>query len=360
MVRLQGISKSFGNKTVLRNFSLEIGEGERFVLLGRSGCGKTTLLRLIAGFEQPDAGTISINGIPVTGLPIETRPVGFIFQRHALFPHKTVYDNIAVGPRVRGEAEAEIARKIGELLEITKLTDLRHAWPNQLSGGESQRVALARAVINRPQVLLLDEPLSALDESLRQNLRDELVEMQKTFGITFLFVTHDQEEAMSLADRMSVLEGGSLLQIGTPQQLYDHPADDFVAQFLGDVNRLKAEVKAAVEQVFTLSLEEGGQIKGVTDKPLTLGGRVEAFIRPEKIQLSKEESPSPEWNALPGTIERKSFFGSRIRYRMKRANHSLLNIEVQYGNDDPWKEGDKVWARFAVNDTRVFNGGGHA
>lgn len=356
MVRLEGISKSFGDKTVLDNFSLEIGEGERFVLLGRSGCGKTTLLRLIAGFEQPDAGSITIKGTPVTGMPIEKRPIGFIFQRHALFPHKTVYENIAVGPRVRGEAEAEIDNKIGELLEMIKLTDLRNAWPNQLSGGESQRVALARAVINRPQVLLLDEPLSALDASLRQNLRDELIEIQKTFGITFLFVTHDQEEAMSLADRMSVLEGGSLLQVGTPQELYDRPADSFVARFLGELNRLNGEVKEEANQKFIVSLAGGGQVEGVTEKNFKKGNRVEVCVRPEKIQLTREENRAAGWNALRGVIEHKSFFGSRIRYRVKLGDGQSLNVETQHGNEGQWKDGDALWARFLMTDARIFDG----
>jgi len=260
MVRLEGITKSFGSKTVLEDCSLAIEAGERFVLLGQSGCGKTTLLRLIAGFDQPDRGRIFIEGQEVGTLPIEQRPVGFIFQRHALFPHMDVYDNIAVGPRVRGIPESEISNQIDALLEVTRLSELRHAWPGQLSGGESQRVALARAVINKPKVLLLDEPLSALDESLRQNLREELMEIQRAFGITFLFVTHDQEEAMSLADRMSILEGGSLLQVGTPQALYGQPADPFTASFLGEINRLEGIVIQQTGNQVTLSLHGAGTL----------------------------------------------------------------------------------------------------
>ena len=263
MVKLEGITKAFDSRKVLENCSLEIEEGERFVLLGQSGCGKTTLLRLIAGFDQPDQGRIWIGGQEISSLPVEQRPVGFIFQRHALFPHMNVYDNIAVGPRVRGLPEPEIASQIDKLLEITRLTELRHAWPGQLSGGESQRVALARAVINKPKVLLLDEPLSALDEGLRQNLREELMDIQRTFGITFLFVTHDQEEAMSLADRMSILEGGSFLQVGTPQTLYDQPADPFTASFLGEINRLEGTVIQQTGNQITLSLQEAGNLTAI-------------------------------------------------------------------------------------------------
>ncbi|MFQ5675900.1 MAG: ABC transporter ATP-binding protein [bacterium] len=183
---------------MIHNLSLEVKEGEIFTLLGESGCGKTTLLRLLAGFEQPDSGGISIAGENVLPLPVERRPVGFIFQNYALFPHLSVYDNIAVGPRVRELPEDEIEKQIDVLLETTRIKELKHAFPGRLSGGESQRVAIARAIINRPKILLLDEPFAALDPSLRQSLRDEIADMQKTFGITFLFVTHDQEEALSL------------------------------------------------------------------------------------------------------------------------------------------------------------------
>ncbi|SVC29369.1 uncharacterized protein METZ01_LOCUS282223, partial [marine metagenome] len=242
MVKLDSISKSFGGKPVVENVSLEIEEGERFTLLGRSGCGKTTLLRLIAGFETPDSGTIAIEGQDVGSLPVEQRPVGLIFQNYALFPHMTVYDNIAVGPRIRRHPEIDIAKSIDELLEITHLQALRDAHPGQISGGEAQRVALARAVINRPKILLLDEPLSALDPSLRQHLREELVEMQRALGITFLFVTHDQEEAMGLATRMGIMDNGCLQQVGTPSELYERPQTTFIAEFLGEVNRLSGNV----------------------------------------------------------------------------------------------------------------------
>ncbi len=281
MIHIEGITKSFGSKTVLQNLSLNLKEGERFVLLGRSGCGKTTLLRLIAGFDTPDRGSIAIEGREINLLPIEQRPIGFIFQRHALFPHMTVYDNIAVGPRVRGVDETTLNRQIEELLEVTRLTGLRGAWPNRLSGGESQRVALARALINRPKVLLLDEPLSALDENLRQNLREELADMQKAFGITFLFVTHDQAEAMSLADRMAVLEEGHLLQVGTPQDLYDRPRHSFVASFLGDVNRIPGKVDKVEKDRISVALD-GLQATLLFDTTydMPIGTEVDCYIRP--------------------------------------------------------------------------------
>ncbi len=353
MVRLESITKSFGPKTVLEDCSLTIEEGERFVLLGQSGCGKTTLLRLIAGFDQPDSGRILIGGQEVGTLPVEQRPVGFIFQRHALFPHMNVYDNIAVGPRVRGVPESEIKRQIDDLLEITRLTDLRHAWPGQLSGGESQRVALARAVINKPKVLLLDEPLSALDDSLRQNLREELMDMQRAFGITFLFVTHDQEEAMSLADRMSILEGGSLLQVGTPQALYDQPADPFTASFLGEINRLEGTVLQQTGNQVTLSLHEAGTLIALSDSTYAENTQLNCYLRPERLSL-KDRGVSEAVNCLEGTVIQKLFFGNRFQYRVQLKNESVLNVQVPYGEKAVWEQGDSLSVSFAYRDVYLF------
>ena len=309
MVHLKILSKSFGEKSVIQEVSLEIPAGERFILLGRSGCGKTTLLRLLAGFERPDHGAILIEGEDVVSLPVERRPVGFIFQSYALFPHMTVYDNIAVGPRIRQIPEPEIARRIGELLKIIHLTGLKNAYPTRLSGGESQRVAIARAIVNRPKILLLDEPLSALDASLRQGLREELKEMQKALGITFLFVTHDQEEAMSLATRMGILEGGKLLQVGTPSELYNHPESPFVAGFLGAVNRLSGKVERQDENRTIVAL--GGELKihcetGSKHPP---GQEVSCFIRPEKMFFGSEGgSRGSQWNCVKAFIVEKNLF----------------------------------------------------
>ena len=353
MVRLEGITKSFGSRTVLENCSLAIEEGERFVLLGQSGCGKTTLLRLIAGFDQPDRGRIFIGGQEIGALPVEQRPVGFIFQRHALFPHMDVYDNIAVGPRVRGIPEAEIASQIDALLEITRLSELRHAWPGQLSGGESQRVALARAVINKPKVLLLDEPLSALDESLRQNLREELMDIQRAFEITFLFVTHDQEEAMSLADRMSILEGGSFLQVGTPQALYDQPADPFTASFLGEINRLEGTVLRQTGNQVTLSLHEAGTLTALSDIPYEKDAHLNCYLRPERLLLKDREADEAV-NRLDGEVIQKLFYGNRIQYRVQLKNKSVLNVQVPYGESAVWEKGDSLSVIFAYRDVYLF------
>lgn len=354
LVRLHGISKSYGSQVVLRDFSLEIESGERFVLLGQSGSGKTTLLRLIAGFESPDAGSIFIDGQEVNALPVEQRPVGFIFQRHALFPHMTVFDNIAVGPRIRGMAEPEIARHIDELLEIARLTPLKHAWPSRLSGGESQRVALARAVINRPKVLLLDEPLSALDENLRQSLRDELAEMQRTFGITFLFVTHDQNEAMSLADRMAILEEGRPLQVGSPEELYHHPQNEFVAQFLGDVNRVEGMVDSVDLPEITITIHDVGRLNAQCHEPISVGQPVTVFFRPEKVILIPGDNGSEPSDPLKGTIHGRQFLGSRTRYQVRLTNGKIISAITSFSQTS-LNDGDSVIVHVFPGEIMIFN-----
>ncbi|MFQ5451871.1 MAG: ABC transporter ATP-binding protein [Nitrospinaceae bacterium] len=359
MVRLQSISKSYDGKPVLRDLSLEIAAGERFILLGRSGGGKTTLLRLFAGFENPDSGSIILEGNDVVPLPVEARPVGFIFQNYALFPHMTVYDNIAVGPRVRGVAEEEIARRIGGLLEITHLQGLRGAFPVRLSGGEAQRVAIARAIINEPKILLLDEPLSALDATLRQQLREELKEMQQTLGITFLFVTHDQEEAMSLATRMGILEDGRLLQVGTPSELYHHPVSPFVAGFLGEVNRLPGIVSRHSGNQVIVSLGGQIEIKCATPVPRPAGQPVECFIRPEKVSFHSGERDDPSLNRLDAKIMEKSFYGSRTRYKFELNTGQSLTVPAEPGRagEEPphFHTGDPVQLRFAAKDVLLFD-----
>ncbi len=334
MVKLENICKSFGSKSVLQDFSLEIEEGERFVLLGGSGCGKTTLLRLIAGFEQPGSGKIIIGGEEVESLPAEKRPVGFIFQRHALFPHMTVYDNIAVGPRISGMDENEIGKQIEGLLEVTRLQGLRENYPGQLSGGESQRVAIARAVINRPKVLLLDEPLSSLDVNLRRSLREELVEMQKTFGITFLFVTHDREEAMSLADRMGVMDEGRLLQTGSPTDLYDRPGSPFIARFLGDVNRFEGIVEEQKGNRVIVVLPGAGRLVCISEAFFTPDTPVVCLVRPERIFLSSQERPGETNNLLEGVLQDSAFLGSSTLSRVQLKNGATINAVVQRNQSD--------------------------
>jgi ABC-type Fe3+/spermidine/putrescine transport system ATPase subunit len=338
MVKLENICKSFGSKTVIQDFSLEIEEGERFVLLGGSGCGKTTLLRLIAGLEVPGAGKILIDGEEVGGLAVEKRPVGFIFQRHALFPHMTVYDNIAVGPRVRGLDENEIRKKIDGLLEVTRLKDLRDNFPDQISGGESQRVAIARAVINRPKVLLLDEPLSSLDVNLRRSLREELVEMQKTFGITFLFVTHDREEAMSLADRMGIMKNGNLLQPGSPEDLYDRPENLFTAKFLGDINQLHGKISNQEGNQISVTIDDICALTAYSEKSFKPNANVVCLIRPERIFISQETKLDEKYNRLEGKIERRVFYGNTTQCKVRLTNGQIINLALRRSRSEKRNE----------------------
>ena len=355
MVKLDSISKSFGGKPVVENISLEIEAGERFTLLGRSGCGKTTLLRLIAGFETPDSGTIAIEGQDVGSLPVEQRPVGLIFQNYALFPHMTVYDNIAVGPRIRGHAEIDIAKNIDELLEITHLQALRDAHPGQISGGEAQRVALARAVINRPKILLLDEPLSALDPSLRQHLREELVEMQRALGITFLFVTHHQEEAMGLATRMGIMDNGCLQQVGTPSELYEKPQTTFIAEFLGEVNRLTGNVEQRTGDQITISLGPAGSIQCVSKISGRENQNVTCYVRPEKLFFEQHRSQTEPVNTLRGTLRDIHFFGSHTRYRVQLPGGQTLTLSSQQRKtrSPQYSIGETVRVLFAITDTFI-------
>ena len=355
MLKLDSISKSFGDKPVLHDISMEIDEGERFTLLGQSGCGKSTLLRMIAGFESPDKGKIWIEGHEISSLPVEQRPVGMIFQNYALFPHMTVYDNIAVGPRVRKLAEPEIEKRIDELLEITHLQDLKNSYPQNISGGEAQRVALARAVINRPKILLLDEPLSALDPSLRKHLREELVEMQRTLGITFLFVTHDQEEAMSMATKMCIMEKGSIKQSGTPADLYERPKSSFVANFLGEINCLNGRVEQKTGNMTTLSLGKSGKIQFIAG--VDENKEQQCYVRPENIFFYSNQEHNQPMNSLEGILISINFFGNHTRYQIELADGSIFKVSLHHRKAVQHKisRGDQVRVLFAVSDVFQIN-----
>jgi len=360
MVRLHSISKAFAaGQPVIEDFSLEIGAGERFVLLGPSGCGKTTLLRLIAGFEKPDKGGIFIAGQNVVHLPVERRPVGIIFQNHALFPHMTVYDNIAVGPRVRGEDDKATRKRIANLLSITRLKGLEHAYPGRLSGGESQRVAIARALANEPKLLLLDEPLSALDPSLRKNLRQELVEMQQALGITFLLVTHDQEEAMELADRMGILEGGRLAQAGSPDELYDRPASPFVAGFIGEVNRLAGSVIRQTGSVVKINFGPELQLVAATDEAWREGEGVRCFIRPSRLSFLPSDDPEGGGrNRIAATVHQCTFHGDHFLLRLDLAGGERLCVIHRPLRGTAPEPGQQGYVRFPEESLLLFREAG--
>ncbi len=285
IVELKGVVKRYGDKVVLPGIDLSVADGEFLTLLGPSGCGKTTILRLLAGFEASQAGEIYIDGRRVDGLSANERPVNTVFQHYALFPHMTVYDNIAFGLEMKKVARAEIHTRVEEALEMVRLSEYAKRKPNQLSGGQQQRVALARAVVNRPRLLLLDECLNALDNKLRQEMRIELKQLQRQLGITFLFVTHDQEEALSMSDRIAVMSDGTIEQLGTPRQLYEQPQSLFVASFIGEVNVFAGQVVGPAIEGDGWEVLVEGQSCRVQAEGLVVGARANILLRPEDMRL---------------------------------------------------------------------------
>ncbi|MCR6497584.1 ABC transporter ATP-binding protein [Shinella sp. CPCC 101442] len=311
------LEKAFGATRVVKDFNLGIEKGEFVSFLGPSGCGKTTVLRMVAGFETPTSGAIRIDGRDVTGLPANRRKIGMVFQAYALFPNLTVAENIGFGLKVAGEDKASIARRVAEMLELIGLPQLGARYPFQLSGGQQQRVALARALAPRPQVLLLDEPLSALDAKIRISLREEIRRIQQDLGITTIFVTHDQEEALSISDRIVVMHQGIADQVGTPFDIYNRPATRFVAEFVGTLNLVDVDVVEAANGRVRL-----GEVPVVLNRPLSAraGERISLALRPETVALGRTEGHDV---VLAGRIAEVHFLGSVIRIRVTVGGQSL-------------------------------------
>jgi spermidine/putrescine ABC transporter ATP-binding subunit len=305
-VRLQGVNKSFGPVKALKATSIEIRQGELMTLLGPSGCGKTTLLNIIAGFLSPDEGSLEIAGESMNGVPAFQREIGMVFQNYALFPHMTVEANVGYGLKMRGLPKAEIAKRVSEALALVKLSTFEDRKPRQLSGGQQQRVALARALVIRPKVLLLDEPFSALDKSLRASMQVEVKDIQRKLGLTAIFVTHDQSEALSLSDRLAVMSEGQIRQAGTPEDIYANPADRFVASFIGDVNVIPAHIDSLNDDYAEINLGEA-RIR-VPRRHLGgagLGDAVDLFVRPQQLRLVE----AGEEPALRGFVHAKIYQG---------------------------------------------------
>ena len=308
-IRLRGVTKRFAGTTAVDNLSLDIERGELVSLVGGSGCGKTTTLRLIAGFERPDAGEVLFDDRVVNAVTPRRRGVGIVFQSYALFPTMTVADNIAFGLRVTGRPAAEIRARVAELVALTHLGGFEHRYPHQLSGGQQQRVALARALARRPQILLLDEPLSALDAKIRLRLRGEIRKIQTHLGITTVYVTHDQEEALSIADRIAVMRAGRIEQVGRPEEIYAAPRTDFVADFIGLSNLMTCRVLSAPEGV----VEWEGERLRVPVGDAADGASVTVSVRPEKLTLLTERTPVPPANRLEGVLDVVTFLGPFVR-----------------------------------------------
>jgi spermidine/putrescine ABC transporter ATP-binding subunit len=322
-IRLEQVRKVFDGRVVaVDDVSLTVGEGEFFSLLGPSGCGKTTTLRLIAGFEAPDAGRLWIRGRDVTGVPPERRGTGMVFQNYALFPHRTVFENVAFGLRMRRVPRAEIARRVEAALRLVALEGLGDRRPAQLSGGQQQRVALARALVIEPAVLLCDEPLGALDKKLRQAMQFELKQLQRRIGVSLVYVTHDQEEALTMSDRIAVMHGGRVVQVGTPREIYERPATRFVSDFIGDSNLIDATVEASPGGGGALRTADGLRLRAPAGVGVAAGRRVTLAVRPERVRLLSGGEGAE--NVVDGTIESANFQGTSVLYRIACDSGRLL------------------------------------
>lgn len=333
LLRIEGVAKTFGTFRAVDGVSLDIKAGEFFALLGPSGCGKTTLLRMLAGFEAPDEGRILLGGKDIAQALPHERPINMMFQNYALFPHLTVRDNIAFGLKRAGMARAEIATRVAEMVALVKLEGLEKRKPDQLSGGQRQRVALARALARRPQLLLLDEPLAALDKRLRENTQGELMELQRRLGMTFIIVTHDQEEAMTMASRIGVMRDGKLAQVASPRELYEAPHSRWIAEFVGDVNLFDGEFKLRDGHRLVIATHGAGTLVVAEPRERVGEGHLSVAIRPEKVKLSRR-SPVGEIghavaiNSLDGVIADICYLGGTTTYKVKLDAGGMMQAAV--------------------------------
>jgi len=321
-LEIKGVTKKFGDFVAVDRINLKIQENEIFCLLGGSGCGKSTLLRIIAGLETPTEGRVFIDGVDVTDMPAYDRPMNMMFQSYALFPHMSVEKNVAYGLKRDGLPKAEIKSKVNKILELVQMNQFAKRKPQQLSGGQKQRVALARALVKRPKVLLLDEPLAALDKKLREKTQFELIDLQYKLGITFLVVTHDQEEAMTLSSRIAVMNQGKFIQIGTPTDIYEYPKSRFTANFIGSINIFEGVVKEDRADSHIVRCEDDDLDLLINhDTNIHVDDKIGVAIRPEKIQLSQEEPLDPKYNTIKGKVLDIGYLG----------NFSIYNIELHNG-----------------------------
>ena len=330
-IAVENLTKRFGTLAVVSGVSLSVEDGEMFTLLGPSGCGKTTLLRLVAGFYTPDEGEIRFGDRVVNAVPPHERGIGMVFQNYALWPHMTVFENVSYGLKLRKIASSEIAERVRAVLDKVKLSGLGDRYPGQLSGGQQQRVALARALVLNPQILLLDEPLSNLDAKVRVQVRAEIRKLQKDLGITTIYVTHDQEEALTLSDRIAVFNQGKVFQIGPPKDLYERPANRFVADFIGINNLVDGTVRAIEGPLQTLRVDTAvGEISAIHDKRLSVGDRCVICLRPENAAVDGQ--PGGERNRLKGKIAFAAYLGNTLRYDVDLGNGITFKADI----GDPW------------------------
>ena len=361
-LQIRNVVKDFSGYKAVNNVSLDIAKGEIFALLGSSGCGKTTLLRMLAGFETPSSGSITLNGQDLAGMPPYESPMNMMFQSYALFPHLTVWDNVAFGPLRAGLSKAEITARVDEMLKLVQLGSFARRKPHQLSGGQQQRVALARSLARKPQLLLLDEPLGALDKKLREETQIELVNIIEKVGVTCVMVTHDQEEAMTMASRIAVMSEGRFLQVGAPGEIYETPANRFVADFIGNVNLMDGTlVTDEADHVLVRCADCTHWVgHGITG---TEGMNVSVALRPEKIRISREApagidgEASAEFNRVRGTVKDMAYFGSFTVYHLLLASGGVLKVSTsntERHRDHQLTWGDQAWASWSPSSQVVL------
>ncbi len=359
-IRIRQLTKRFGDFVAVDHVDLDIKRGELFSILGSSGCGKSTLLRMMAGLEAPTSGSIEIDGVEVTRQPPYERPVNMMFQSYAIFPHMTVEQNIAYGLKKDGVAKAEIARRVDGMLDLVQLGDFRRRKPDQLSGGQRQRVALGRSLIKEPKVLLLDEPLGALDKGLRERTQFELMNIQDKLGITFIVVTHDQEEAMTLSTRIAVMREGRFLQIGDPKAIYEYPCNRFVANFIGTINTFEGRVTGVdAEGIDVRSDEADRELRATGEFSVGVGDTVCVAVRPEKIYISREEPDNEEDTRFPGIVHDLGYFGNLSLYRIRLDNGKMVQASEQNRRRSAtrpvvWE--DRVWISWHPRSAIVLTG----
>ncbi|MCX8995503.1 ABC transporter ATP-binding protein [Rhizobiaceae bacterium BDR2-2] len=349
-IRFDGISKSYGPLKVVDNLSLDIAKGEFVSLLGPSGSGKTTLLMMLAGFEAPTEGRIFVDGRAVNDVPTYRRDMGVVFQNYALFPHRTIAENVAFPLRMRGVAKAEIAERVTRALDMVQLSALRDRWPAQLSGGQQQRVALARALVFEPRVVLMDEPLGALDKQLREQMQLDIRALHNRLGLTIVFVTHDQSEALTMSDRIAVFNKGKIEQIGSPRVIYDEPKTRFVAEFIGETNLAEGTVESVSGNAARIALKSGSHVVASLSEPATGGQDVLVSIRPERIEL-KDHAGGGE-NSLSAKVADCVYQGDHLRVQLDDGAHGfVVRLDRKFRE---WQPGASVVAEFRAEDCRVI------
>ena len=352
LVEFRNVTKKFGSFTAVDELSLSIYEHEFFALLGPSGCGKTTLMRMVAGFSEPSQGEVWLAGENITNVPPYQRPVNMMFQSYALFPHMNIEQNIAFGLKQDRMSKPDIADRVGEMLALTKMQDFAKRKPDQLSGGQKQRAALARSLARQPKVLLLDEPLGALDRKLREETQFELMDLQERLGITFMIVTHDQEEAMTVADRIAVMEQGKLIQIATPRDIYERPGNRYVADFVGDINFIEGSVQSVTDQLLKIETADGLAIECNSPENVDKGQRIWFAARPEKLSLSRERPADTGVNAIEGEVWDIAYLGDMSIYNIRTDQGNILKVSQlnQSRTDETpitWEE--RVWVSWTRN-----------